>query len=559
VALSPLARAGLDALRDGNYSEAIFLLESACVEDPDGPSEPVQLALAEAFRRDGQDGRAFSLFRQLSDSRDPQIADRARDGLAKLHLPARSVPPEPPAAPPAAAPPAADRADSLLSPTEAAPEAAAAASGPTRDRSNSTEGVARSRSSSTEPAARPTAKAVSDPSALPTLDAFEAHFRQHLRPRLADFEKHRKLSLLWMAFVTAATLAVSGVIVAVVALIARAAYGGLAEYNPDFAGGVNLVPFVLFAMAIAGVGVGVAVSVWGALYSSCFDLFASGYQRLLMEDIIDFVAPLQSQLNVREGPMEERRVTLDSFNSSGLLPEDLRADRVLASNRVSGVVAGLALEFADIWALRERAAPAPGYRRWVRAVLPPAAWANAPQGAWFARLPLLQLKAVCYRAWRSWRGLRPMEEARRDLLLDSAAQRTVFQGLLFLAEFGDLSGAWVTLLPAAAAIAVETVPFPEGEFSRQYAVCSNKPAIARQLLDRRVQQRLLAFSRQTGRPVLAAWRGGRFAVAIPSPRHLLEPCLLRSTTSIEPAREYFSNLRLALGLTELLDRERGEW
>ncbi|MGB7416241.1 MAG: zinc metalloprotease HtpX, partial [Thermosynechococcaceae cyanobacterium] len=102
-------RLGMDALKQGQYPQAVQTLE-AFLQETDPGSKPylqAQMHLVEAYQGNGQNDRARALCQALATSDNPQVQQWAQQVMQELPLPTPSnnPPPAPPRAAAAASPP----------------------------------------------------------------------------------------------------------------------------------------------------------------------------------------------------------------------------------------------------------------------------------------------------------------------------------------------------------------------------------------------------------------------------------------------------------------------
>lgn len=73
-------QSGLDALKSGNYQEAIELLEDFCRGESAGTSDyaKAQMGLIKAYQRVGQVEQAMTLCQQLMHSENSQVSEWAK-------------------------------------------------------------------------------------------------------------------------------------------------------------------------------------------------------------------------------------------------------------------------------------------------------------------------------------------------------------------------------------------------------------------------------------------------------------------------------------------------
>jgi outer membrane protein assembly factor BamD (BamD/ComL family)/uncharacterized Tic20 family protein len=92
---SELLQAGIEAVKQGRYSEAIRSLEDFCRSSTNPHSKnyyQAQMWLVKAYQKNGQSQQAIALCRQLAASENPQVQVRAQQMLQSLSAPRVSQP-----------------------------------------------------------------------------------------------------------------------------------------------------------------------------------------------------------------------------------------------------------------------------------------------------------------------------------------------------------------------------------------------------------------------------------------------------------------------------------
>ena len=97
------------------------------------------------------------------------------------------------------------------------------------------------------------------------------------------------------------------------------------------------------------------------------------------------------------------------------------------------------------------------------------------------------------------------------------------------------------------------------EFERYFVVYGDDQIESRYVLSTSLVQRILDFRKKTGRRVYLSFVGSQVFVAIPYRRSLFEPRVFASIVGFKGVREYFDDLKLALGIVEDLNLNTRIW
>ena len=97
------------------------------------------------------------------------------------------------------------------------------------------------------------------------------------------------------------------------------------------------------------------------------------------------------------------------------------------------------------------------------------------------------------------------------------------------------------------------------EFEEAFVVYGGDQNEARYILSPRTMERMLEFSRKSGKKVQFSFVDSRVYVAIPYTKSLFEPKLFGKPASFERVQEYFEDLDLAMGIVEDLNLNTRIW
>jgi hypothetical protein len=152
--------------------------------------------------------------------------------------------------------------------------------------------------------------------------------------------------------------------------------------------------------------------------------------------------------------------------------------------------------------------------------------------------------------------------------------RTIFKGLFFSADFNKNFHGKTVVLPDTAERLLggvggllqslnksrgELVKLENPEFEKYFVVYGDDQIESRYVLSTSLVQRILEFRKKTGRQVHLSFVGSEVFVAVPYRRRLFEPRVFSKITGFKGIREYFADLKLALGIVEDLDLNTRIW
>lgn len=151
---------------------------------------------------------------------------------------------------------------------------------------------------------------------------------------------------------------------------------------------------------------------------------------------------------------------------------------------------------------------------------------------------------------------------------------TIFKGLFFIADFNKhfkgrtfvlpdtaekLFGKFGQALQGLGKSHGELVKLEDPVFEKEFAVYSTDQVEARYILSPALMRRILEFKRKTGSTVYFSFCGGEVNIGISSRKNRFEPKLFSTVLDIELAREFVSDLQLALGIVEDLNLNTRIW
>jgi len=151
---------------------------------------------------------------------------------------------------------------------------------------------------------------------------------------------------------------------------------------------------------------------------------------------------------------------------------------------------------------------------------------------------------------------------------------TIFKGLFFIADFNKHFRGRTFVLPDTAEKLLgrigqklqeidrsrgELVTLEDPAFEKEFAVYSSDQVEARYILSPALMRRLLEFKQKTGTKVYFSFIGGEVNIGLSSQKNRFEPKLFSTVLDIDMAREFVSDLQLALGIVEDLNLNTRIW
>jgi len=97
------------------------------------------------------------------------------------------------------------------------------------------------------------------------------------------------------------------------------------------------------------------------------------------------------------------------------------------------------------------------------------------------------------------------------------------------------------------------------EFAKHFSVFGTDPVEVRYILSTNTMQRLLDFSLRTGKNISISFVKSWIFIAIPYKKEVFEPNYRKSVVNEEKTREYFNDLKMAIGIVEDLNLNTRIW
>jgi len=105
----------------------------------------------------------------------------------------------------------------------------------------------------------------------------------------------------------------------------------------------------------------------------------------------------------------------------------------------------------------------------------------------------------------------------------------------------------------------ELIKLDDPEFEKYFVVYSNDQVGARYILSTSLMKRIVDFKKSSNRNIYLSFVGSMVFVGISYSRSLFEPRIFRTLLDFEPIREYFEDLRLAIGIVDDLNLNTRIW
>ncbi|MHC4243227.1 MAG: DUF3137 domain-containing protein [Planctomycetota bacterium] len=151
---------------------------------------------------------------------------------------------------------------------------------------------------------------------------------------------------------------------------------------------------------------------------------------------------------------------------------------------------------------------------------------------------------------------------------------TIFKGLFFVGDFNKHFTCETVVLPDTAEklfghfgkklqsmniFRGQLIKLEDPEFENHFVVYGDDQIQARYILSTSLMERIVEFRKKTGRKIYLSFVGSKVFVAVSYTKSLFEPRLFRTLLDIEPVREYFEDLQLAIGIVDDLNFNTRIW
>ena len=153
---------------------------------------------------------------------------------------------------------------------------------------------------------------------------------------------------------------------------------------------------------------------------------------------------------------------------------------------------------------------------------------------------------------------------------------TIFKGLFFVADFNKHFAGITVVRPDAAQRLfgrigqmmqsmgttfsdLELVALEDPEFEEEFVVLTSDQVEARYILSPSLMRRILDYGHKTGQRMSLSFIANQIHIAIPMPRDLFEPPLLKSCADPELIRTYLEDLLMMIGIVEDLNLNLRIW
>lgn len=390
-----------------------------------------------------------------------------------------------------------------------------------------------------------------------TLQDFKNFCQDNLLGELKVLEAKRQQVLVYIIFAT--------IIVAIIILLTIQFF---AHQYLDFSSIEEISTSSLFISLFALV---IIACIWGwvMFYSSSTETYASGFKSKFIQKIIEFIDTNQT---FSYSGREDDRLALNAFIHSQLFQELLPPTKITQNDCVSAQVGETDICFSEIctqaeikhsWlgsrgvVLEKRFLPRPAY------FIP-----SSISIPFFAFTLLFKLiKGFPYIIDRVVKGQRiNYKHFEEEVILNQVSRRKIFKGLFFRANFNkkfkgrtlvlprDLSSKMQVLTKGRAAI----VKLEDPEFANLFVVYGDQVE-ARFILSASLMEKIVNFRKKAGRKIYISFAESKIYVAIEYDEDIFEPRLFKTMLKFTPMREYYESLQLMLGIVEDLNLNRRIW
>ena len=551
IEANQLLTEGREALRNQQFSQAIYALEQFCREgDTYHPDfDQAQMWLATAYQKAGQLDQAKSIGKILADN--PITQAWAEKFIQTL---------------------------SLLVVTDAVTAVQASTT------SNANVAASLPQNPSKEPIFRHR-----------SLSEFKDYCRQNLINDLKEYETKRKAAV---KALTIAGVVISAILILILTVTPKV-FGAITDSSPRYSDDcqqtINEIrqteksPFarpsflepshpqapqhcrksgtsprlLLFAASISLMGLIGCLWSWVIFYSVQTEMYERGFKTRIIEKVIGFINNNQGLSYTTYG---DNYLTRMAMLRSRLFPALNTTFHLQQDDCVTGYVGSANVFFSEVVAEHEihhsfMAKMMPlilGQRRGLRASI------NLPI---FVILLLFSfIRTAPFIIGKMIRGQRFDYDSFKDQIGNQVTRRQVFKGLFFRSDFNkSFQGETVVFTGSLASKLKQVnrsgqlVKLEDPEFDQLYTVYSDDQVEARYILSTSLMERHVKFRKKAQRPVSISFSENQIFIAIHHERDLFEAQLFKTMLSFRPMQDYFDNFQLMLGIIQDLNLNRRIW
>jgi outer membrane protein assembly factor BamD (BamD/ComL family) len=295
------------------------------------------------------------------------------------------------------------------------------------------------------------------------------------------------------------------------------------------------------------VGYALALTLWVGVYSQVTSNYAKTFKEFrIVEKLVHGIDP-----NLTYSPygLTINYSIRNAFTESQLFKHYARPDRFVEDDSVSGQIGETFLAFSEICA--------------------------ESQTTDFLRddQRLRAMNGISYVVTRLLRGQRLVFDDFLNEVYGDVSRTDIFKGIFFVANFNkrfqfktfvfpdfeQWFGGLGTKLQSLNKQHGQLVKLEDPMFEKLFTVYADDQVEARYLLSTSLMDRLVRFRKKSGRDLSIAFVNNAIYVAIAYDEDLFEPKLYTSMLNFKPIQDYFENLQLVIGIVEDLNLNRRIW
>ncbi|MBD1844237.1 DUF3137 domain-containing protein [Cyanobacteria bacterium FACHB-63] len=309
---------------------------------------------------------------------------------------------------------------------------------------------------------------------------------------------------------------------------------------------------------------GFAAFLWIAFYTSSTEAYGRGFQRNIIEKIINFLDPKQNLTYFRTG---DDAVVLSALQQSRLFSGISQFVYLKQDHCVAGKIGQTNLFFSEIIVQKELP------HTWLTSAYDFICELGRLSGSLLpisttVFLLLSIVRGTPYCIGRIAKGQRiDFEHFRSEIVLNAVSRLPVFKGIFFISDFNRKFLGKTVILPNTLTSSLkflnqhrgQSVKLEDPEFNKFFTVYSNDQVGARYVLSTSTMQRIVDFRKRANRDILISLVDNQLYIGVPSEEDLFEPRLFKTMLSFNPMREYFEILQLMMSIVEDLNLNQRIW
>ncbi|MBW4641555.1 MAG: DUF3137 domain-containing protein [Goleter apudmare HA4340-LM2] len=408
-------------------------------------------------------------------------------------------------------------------------------------------------------------EAASEGIKLRTVTEFKSFCEQNLLSDLQAIEKTRQQVLNSIVF--------SGIILLIIiSFLIRFFPFKFFDFNASYLERPSLSVVFYFLL-----GLFACFWIWVAFYTSATETYTSGFKSKIIQKIFDFINTNQNLNYSSYSSSADTNYTLSGFIHSQLFQALLKPNKIHQNEYIFGKVNDTLIFFSEITAEVEVK------HAWAKRLdfLPSFETLDSSTHArfmftrrtFFLMMPIYILilfikfiKGLPYVVTRMSRGQKiDYQHFKEEVLNNQVSRKTIFKGLFFQADYNKSSTNKTLIVPNTLDVNMhilnkrQIIKLEDPEFSKFFTVYGDDQVAARYILSTNLMEKLVKFRKKAGRKLHVSFVDNMIYIAIEYAEDIFEPRLYKTMLSFSPMREYFENIQLMLGIVEDLNLNRRIW